>query len=205
MKKKLTHFFGSVLIVYAVCVVGFTLHNTLYVSGDSGEPTTVNNLETVNIESARSGGRSILPSRLLIPSLSIDAEVQHVGVTSKGQMAVPNNFKDVGWYRHGALPGGAGNAVFAGHLDNAVGLAGVFKNLKSINIGDDIYVTDASGDSINFRVTKKELYDYNEPATERIFGSSETANLILITCEGDWDQSIKQYVNRLVVFATLIP
>jgi hypothetical protein len=50
-----------------------------------------------------------LPARLRIPSLSIDARVESVGVKENGAMQNPSNFVNVGWYRYGALPGEAGN------------------------------------------------------------------------------------------------
>src|SRR3989344_1071244 len=59
---------------------------------------------------------SSLPVRLQIPKLSIDADVQRVGIGKKGNMAVPTNYSDVGWYRYGTVPGQLGSAVVDGHI-----------------------------------------------------------------------------------------
>src|SRR5437868_6177171 len=39
--------------------------------------------------------KGIYPSKLRIPVLGINAKVQYVGITTKGNMGVPSNFTDV--------------------------------------------------------------------------------------------------------------
>ncbi|MGH7141605.1 MAG: class F sortase [Minisyncoccia bacterium] len=79
------------------------------------------------------------PVRLVIPALNINANVQHVGISYAGNVMVPSNFTDAAWYRGSAEPGQQGMAVIDGHVDNGLGLAGVFKHLTDIKVGDDIY------------------------------------------------------------------
>src|SRR5688500_7982550 len=52
-----------------------------------------------------------LPVRLMIPKLDVDAAIKYMGVTKTGDMAVPDNIADVGWYKHGPHPGNKGSAV----------------------------------------------------------------------------------------------
>ncbi len=143
------------------------------------------------------------PERLVIPSLNIDAAVQHVGVGKSGNMAVPNNYSDVGWYRLGAPPGQIGSAVMDGHVDNGFALPAVFKHLGDIKKGDDIYVVQGDGSKIAFVVTDIQLYPYKSAPTDFIFNRRDKARLNLITCEGVWDAVERTYDRRLVVFAEL--
>ena len=85
----------------------------------------------------------IVPSRLRIPSLNINAKVEPVGVKADGTMATPSNFDNVAWYSPGAKPGGQGSAVFAGHVNNALLRSGVFEHLAQIKKGSYIMVEDA--------------------------------------------------------------
>lgn len=145
------------------------------------------------------------PERLAIPALSIDAAVQDVGITAKGNMGVPDNFVDVGWYTYGAIPGQPGTAVIDGHVDNGLSLAGVFKHLDSIQTGDDIYVTNYAGQKLHFVVSDIEYYGYEDAPTNQIFNNdSNGAQLELITCSGTWVPDQKTYDERLVVTATLV-
>jgi sortase A len=141
------------------------------------------------------------PKRLIIPALDIDATVQHVGVTSGGAMATPRNFHDVAWYKHGTIPGEKGSAVIVGHVDNAFGLAGVFKNLGKLTIGDDVYVLTKDGTRLHFVVTASHLYKYKEVPVEEIFNDTEGVKVRLITCAGNWIRSEKTYDTRLVITA----
>ena len=143
-----------------------------------------------------------LPERLIIPILSIDARIQSVGTDAKGRMGLPTNFTDVAWYKHGPKPGASGSAVIAGHLDTAVDDKAVFAKLSSLKKGDDIYVTDKTGEKIHFRVTKKEVYDDTKAPLEKIFDQKGiSARLNLVTCDGVWDPKAKNYSQRLLIYS----
>lgn len=147
------------------------------------------------------------PSRLYIPKLSIDSNVQHVGLTSKGNMGVPvgkNKWVDVGWYKLGPRPGDKGNSVISGHLDNALGMNAIFSKLDELQTGDEIIIKDATGKEIKFRVTHKGTYHYKNAPLNEIFGPTDKRRLNLITCAGDWIQSEKSYSHRLVVYAEAV-
>jgi len=73
--------------------------------------------------------------RLKFPSINVDAAIQYVGVTSKGEMGVPSNDNDVGWFEIGSRPGQVGSAVIAGHFDGKNGEAAVFFNLYKLKRG----------------------------------------------------------------------
>lgn len=141
------------------------------------------------------------PARLIIPAIGVDAAVQHVGIAPTGNMAVPDNYSDVGWYRLGAHPGEEGNAVIAGHLDNGFGLPAVFSRLEKLSVGDEILVQGEEGETATFIVEHLSIYDPAEAPLEEIFGSSTDARLNLITCDGAWNPKTKTYSERLVVFA----
>ena len=157
-------------------------------------------------ESATVGSVSLeeYPSELLIPKLNISADVQAAGVTKDGKMAAPSNFTDVSWYMHGTLPGKVGSAVMAGHEDNGWNLAGVFKELHQLEIGDDVYVVNKNGEKLHYKVVDKEIYPYDSPPLERVFNATDKARLNLITCAGDWVPEAKTNDKRLVVFTELV-
>lgn len=143
------------------------------------------------------------PERIRIPRLGIDAMVQHVGVNAGGNMAVPSNYTDTGWYKYGPAPGESGSAVIAGHVNNGLGLSGVFERLSDLDVGDDIFVTRADGKEVHFVVAGTRAYPYDDAPAEVIFNPAGTPRLNLITCEGKWVSETKTYDQRLVVFTKL--
>lgn len=143
------------------------------------------------------------PERIRIPALNIDTAVQHVGVNAAGNMATPNNFTDTGWYKYGPAPGESGSAVIAGHVNNGLGLSGVFEHLSDLKAGDDIYVTRTDGREVHFVVTGSRAYPYNDAPAEVIFNPAGSVRLNLITCNGKWVKEDKTYDQRLVVFTKL--
>lgn len=144
------------------------------------------------------------PARLRVPKLGIDAFVQYVGVNAKGNMAAPSNFADVGWYKYGTVPGFLGSAVITGHVDNALGLPGVFKDLGEMHIGDEFFVETASGEEKRFRVVEVQAYPYTLVPLKVLFSRSDLPRLNLITCSGKWLQGERSYDERLVVYAELV-
>lgn len=117
-------------------------------------------------------------------------------------MAVPSNYTDVAWYEEGAPPGTPGNAVIAGHLDSTTGPA-VFYRLEDLNPGDEIFTITADGQEFRFVVTSSEIYFADDAPLDRIFGNSIRPHLNLITCDGAFDRSVREYDKRLVVYAEL--
>lgn len=145
------------------------------------------------------------PTRVRVPAIELDAHVQHVGINWKGNMATPNNFTDVGWYKYGVPPGFQGSAVLAGHVDNGLGLSGVFKRLGEVVVGDTIEIETKEGKILTFNVVEMQVYPHDKVPAEILFARHDTARLNLITCEGDWLAGERTYDKRLVVYAELIP
>jgi LPXTG-site transpeptidase (sortase) family protein len=141
-----------------------------------------------------------LPVRLRIPAISVDTEIEYVGLTPQGDMESPKGIITTGWYKFGAIPGDKGSAVIAGHVVGPRGEPGVFYNLKKLNAGDDLSVVDGRGQTIAFKVREIRAYDHYEQHSE-VFSAQGSSHLNLITCAGDWDASKQQYLERLVVFA----
>ena len=142
----------------------------------------------------------LLPARLRIPSLSVNAAVEPVGKKADGSMGTPKDFDDISWYSPGAKPGEAGSAVFAGHVNNGLLKSGVFEHLSLIQKGDYVLVDDASGRSKIYRVYSVETYEPNAP-TDALFATTGQEQLVLITCDGAWVPKAKTFDKRLVVVA----
>lgn len=145
----------------------------------------------------------LTPSRLSIPKLGIDTMVEPVGLNARGNMTVPSTYRTVSWYRPGAKAGAAGNTVIAGHLDNSLGLPGVFERLHILSVGDTLAIEDARGESLVYNIVSMTVYDLEKAPAEEIFSTDGPSRLVLITCNGAWDKDKKSYDKRLVVVARL--
>ncbi len=146
------------------------------------------------------------PLRLRIPAIGVDAAIQSVGLSWKGNgdMGVPTNFTDVAWYNKGPLPGMPGSAVIDGHVDGKNVPRAVFYNLGTLKQGDVVEVVDQTGRVLKFQVIASKVYDYNAPTTDIFSNDTSKIRLNLITCTGDWIKSQKLYNKRLVVFTELV-
>jgi LPXTG-site transpeptidase (sortase) family protein len=153
---------------------------------------------------ATSSAGSVIPARISIPSIGVDAAVEQVGKKDDGSMDTPKKFGDVAWYSPGSQPGAAGNAVIDGHVNNALTTAGVFQHLSQIALGDKITVTNASGTPVSFTVTNIEEYPVDTAPAASIFATTGPSQLVLITCDGVWVPSEKSFDKRLVVFASKV-
>lgn len=144
---------------------------------------------------------AIVPARLKVPALGIDAKVEEVGTRTDGAMGTPADFMNVGWWGEGQKPGEPGNAVFAGHVNNALTQAGVFAHLGQINKGDYVTVSDAEARTKIYEVVEISSYEADKAPLARIFASSGPSHLVLITCEGEWVANERSFDKRLVVVA----
>lgn len=144
------------------------------------------------------------PATMRIPKLNIDTKIQQTGLNAKGNMGVPTNYTDVAWYKHGTIPGQIGSAVIDGHVDNGLGLSGVFKRLSELKKGDDIYVVTKTGRELHFVVDEAVDYPYTAVPLEKLFSRKNDVWLNLITCGGSWVKSEKTYDRRFVVYTRLV-
>ena len=170
-------------------------------TGEIFSPTLVGDPQTLDYIATTT---PVSPSRLVIPSIGVDATVETVGINAAGAMGTPKKFMDAGWYAPGPKPGEAGSAVIDGHVNNALTTAGVFAHLSSLQTGDLILVSDASNRTLAYRVQETALYGPTSAPLDRIFATSGPSTLVLITCEGDWVPSEKSFDKRLVVYAGLV-
>ncbi len=145
----------------------------------------------------------ILPRRLRIPSVGINAYVEHVGLDNQNRMDVPRSMWNVAWYKLGVEPGQRGNAVMDGHVDGP-NTAAVFWTLRDIQVGGKIFIQDDKGVEKIFEVYDIGTYPYDQAPLDRIFGSSNDAQLNLITCTGTFDHQTANYDKRFVAYARLV-
>ena len=143
------------------------------------------------------------PSVLEIPSLGVSSHVEEVGMDSKGNMDDPKNADNVAWYKLGHRVGSQGSAVIAGHYDKPDGSQAVFYRLASLKSGDEIIVSDNSGNRLTYQVTRTSSYPYNAFPLDEVFNTTGKATLNLITCEGSWNTSARTYSQRLVVYTEI--
>ncbi|MFE5580021.1 class F sortase [Kitasatospora sp. NPDC056531] len=137
------------------------------------------------------------PTRLLIPSLSVDAPVTDLGLNADGTVQVPSADRadEVGWYRNGPTPGETGPAVLIGHLDTKHGPA-VFQRLPELRPGELIRIRRADGGTVDFKVRTLLQAAKDHFPTENVYGDTPAPTLRLITCggrigsDGHWTDNI---------------
>jgi hypothetical protein len=146
------------------------------------------------------------PSRLQLPTLGIDSPVIPIGVTGSGELEIPEDVDDIGWYRYGPVPGeSAGSAVLSGHVDSASQGAGPFARLGELAEGDIVTVVDDTGAAHDFTVLSREEWSKSEVPLDRIFDRSGSPRLVLITCGGDFDADAGHYEDNIAITAVPAP
>jgi len=128
-----------------------------------------------------------------------------VGVASDGQMALPPNPADVGWYRYGPRPGdSAGATVLAAHIDAPGYGIGPLARLGELRQGDAITV-ESGGTSRRYVVSSTRQLEKTSLDLASLFARSGPARLHLITCGGDFDRAKRHYEQNVVVLAFPAP
>lgn len=144
----------------------------------------------------------IVPKTLIIDRIDVDATVEKVGKKENGEMDVPEDYKNIGWYESGTQPGEQGSAVMDGHVNDPDG-EGVFWDLEKLESGDEVKVSDENGDTLVFEVVGKEAFKLGEAPVKKIFGYTSRRTLNLITCTGDFNYDKGTHEQRLVVYTEL--
>jgi LPXTG-site transpeptidase (sortase) family protein len=153
-------------------------------------------------EDAGDENEIILPVRVLIPGIEVNARVEVLEIVGD-VLQDPTNGEAVAWYKETGRPGEEGNAVIAGHLNWYNMPEGVFFAINQLQEGDEVLVRDTACREFRYLVEWVELVEVANADMEDITGPSEQALLTLITCGGTWDPSISEYRERTVVRARL--
>lgn len=151
---------------------------------------------------ATTAAPDIVPTRVRIPSIEVDAGVIDLGLNPDRTLEVPEDIGVTGWYTGRSIPGEIGPSVVVGHVDSAVAGAGVFYNLRQLETGDRIEVERSDGSVAEFLVTDLVIVDKDEFPTESVYGSTDQPALRLITCGGSFDRGARSYEGNVIVYAT---
>ena len=146
-------------------------------------------------------GPAAVPVHLAIPALNVAASVVPVRAEA-GLLGVPRSINEVGWWAGGGVPGApTGTVVIDGHVDGATSGLGALWPLRSAQIGDQITLKLANGDTVGYRVRGVRSYLKAELPASLFAGVKGTAVLAMITCGGPFDRATGHYADNVVVYA----
>jgi Sortase domain len=148
--------------------------------------------------------RTSPPIALEIPSIGVrTTNFVSLGRAADGSLQVPQDFSSVGWYAAGPSPGQLGPAIMAGHVDGPDGPA-IFYRLGALRPQARIAVGRKDGSTATFIVDRIQRFPKDQFPTARVYGSTNRAELRLITCGGSFDQKSGHYIDNIVAFAHLV-
>jgi len=143
------------------------------------------------------------PASLTIPAIGVRAEsITDLGLTDRGELAVPGDATTVGWFTGAPSPGEVGPAVLAAHVDYKH-VPGAFSRLKELRPGEQASVGRADGRTAVFTVYRVDRYAKAEFPTGQVYGDTAAPELRLITCGGAFDRSSGNYLDNVVAYARL--
>ena len=121
------------------------------------------------------------PRYLDIPRLGIHARVRHSAVDNN-KLPLPNDVYDVAWFAGSSAPGQGGNVLISG-LYKGRTKDGVFKNLDSLEKGDEITIECGDGEKFTYEVRELQIVDAKDaanelPGVQRRIDDKETLSLV---------------------------
>lgn len=147
-------------------------------------------------------GRS-KPVRMDIPAIGVDGKVARLGLAKGGKMLqLPKKPKRAGWFDRSVTPGEVGPMIVIGYIDGGVRGPGVFKRLRKLGKGDSITMTRADGVVATYRVDRIKSYPPAKLPVRKVYGSSSSPVLRIITCGGSLTKGAR--LANVVVYASLV-
>jgi hypothetical protein len=144
------------------------------------------------------------PGRLEFPSAGVDAEVVPVGVLPSGDLQLPEDPAQVGWWAAGALPGQPrGTVVLAGHMDG-LRRSGAMSALLGVEENDVVHIVDLRGVVHEYRVVARRISP-RQSLDPALFATEGSHRLVLITCGGTFDDRAGLFTDNIVVVADPVP
>lgn len=147
------------------------------------------------------------PVAMIIPDAAVDSEVE-VNHIVEGQMLNPTGPWVVSWYDGtGQMHEKRRNMLYSGHVDYwDVGPA-IFWDLVDIPEGSPIQVLGDRGGEATYEVEYIErvtLADMTPEKMQEITAPTPFEALTIITCGGEFDYSVGQYLQRDIIRARLV-
>jgi sortase (surface protein transpeptidase) len=148
-----------------------------------------------------------LPVAIVIPAAEVDAEIE-VNKIIDGQMLDPTGPWIVSWYEGTGLVGEPGrNMLMSGHVDYwGVGPA-IFRSVASLSQGAEVQVYGAKGAIATYTVEYVERIQTATVTQEKlaeITGATPYDAVTLITCGGEFNYDIGEYLERDIVRCRLV-
>ncbi|MGX1364971.1 LPXTG-site transpeptidase (sortase) family protein [Streptomyces canus] len=153
-----------------------------------------------------SAAKASEPSSLSLPRLGVRAAVKTVGVATDGQVEIPEDPEQVGWYRYSPVPGSAeGSTVIVGHVDSRRRGLGVLAALNDLRAGDRVLIRQKDGGVVEYRVSARRTVGKRDLSASGAFRREGPPVLTLITCAGPYLADKGGYQNNLLVTAVEAP
>lgn len=145
------------------------------------------------------------PRLLKIVKLGITARVYPVVGSHNGTPSAAPNVHDVGWLTSGPAPGTDGASAVINGAETGITKSGVFKDIRLLELGDEIVVQLGSGKQLTYKVIVAKSYaaqevNINEIKVPAIAGRS---GITLLTDTGRFNVKTNQFEKRTAVFAVL--
>jgi hypothetical protein len=156
----------------------------------------------------RAVARDREPISLSIPDLGVESPVVTTSMDASRGVVVPEDVMETGWYDGSRRLGASyGSTVIVGHRDSATQGSGALFGIEELPLGSTISVTAQDGTTHEFIVDSVELIDKSLLPAEapRIFALTGDYRLVLITCGGAFDESIRSYESNVVITALPAP
>ena len=203
---------GSVLLIAAIFIVPWFIYGREQakpvVYKKAAEPVITVSTDKPdeskkNADNYNWSGAPEDPKKIKIGKIAVDAFVQQAGVDQNKAVAVPNNVHLASWFTESVRPGQLGLSIIDGHVSGPT-VDGVFKNLNKLAKDDTFEIEQGNGVVLKYKVVEKVELKVAESAAYLFSQKPEIkSQLNLITCGGQYDRTAKQFVNRVIVAASL--
>jgi hypothetical protein len=156
----------------------------------------------------------IVPVRLQIPAIGVDATVESRGTVRyenpfTGEpvegYGVPESMGTTSWWSDGPAPGSGQMAVVLGHAQAEGGA--VFDRLADLRPGDEVRLVDGGGAVLHLQVLGDPLTGLDKSTSalaDALGGHPPDADVAFVTCGGEFDRDAGASEENEVVFATVV-
>ena len=147
------------------------------------------------------------PASITIPDAGVDNAFIEQTPIENGVMLDPSGPWVVGWYPETGLAGSEDNCVMSGHVDYwDVGPA-IFWEVVNLNEGAQMIVAGENGSTYTYElewIERVQTATLTQEQLNSMVGRTDYAALTIITCGGEFDYDIGEYLERDILRAQLV-